>query len=130
MLVDTTFIIDVMSNDKGALERAKELSAASEPLAVGTPTIFELYIGVGLSVRSSEEREKILGVLKSLTQLPLDMPSATRAGLVYAGKTKDGSKMDPADAMLAGIAIESHQHILTRNRRDFAGIPDLIAESY
>lgn len=130
MLADTSFIIDVMMNDRGAIEKAKELTDATVPLAVGTPTVFELYVGVGLSVRSSEEREKILGVLKSLTQLPLDTPSATRAGLVYAGKAKEGSKIDPADAMIAGIAIENHQHILTRNRRDFAGIPDLIVENY
>jgi predicted nucleic acid-binding protein len=130
MLADTSFIIDVMLNERGAVEKAKELTDASVPLAVGTPTVFELYIGVGLSVRSSEEREKILSVLKSLTQLPLDMPSATRAGLVYAGKVRDGSKIDPADAMLAGIAIENRQHILTRNKSDFSGIPDLTVESY
>lgn len=130
MLVDTSFVIDVMLNDKGAVEKAKDLTGASVPLVVGTPTIFELYIGVGLSVRSSEEREKILRILKSLTQLPLDAPSATRAGLVYAGKVRDGSKIDPADAMLAGIAIENHQHILTRNVSDFSGVPDLTIESY
>ena len=99
-------------------------------MLVGTPTIFELYVGVGLSVRSTEEREKILGVLKSLTQLPLDTNSAARAGLIYALRVKERMKIDPEDAMLAGIAVENHQPLLTRNRRDFSGITDLKVESY
>ena len=66
MLADTTFIIDIMKNDANAVRKAKDLSAASVSILVGTPTIFELYIGVGLSVRSSEEREKVLSILGSL----------------------------------------------------------------
>lgn len=130
MLADTSFIIDIMLNDRGAIKKAKELTDASIPIMVGTPTIFELYVGVGLSLKSSEEKEKILSVLRSLTQLPLDGSSATRAGLIYAQKTKEKSKIDPEDAMLAGIAIENYQPLLTRNRKDFVGIPDLKVETY
>lgn len=130
MLVDTSFIIDVMMNDGGAVRKAKELADASISLMVGTPTVFELYVGVGLSVKSHEEREKILDILKSLAHLSLDTPSASRAGLVYAQRAKEGMKIDPEDAMLAGIAIENHQPLLTRNRKDFAGIPELRVESY
>jgi predicted nucleic acid-binding protein len=89
-----------------------------------------LYVGVGLSGRPSQEREKILSVLRSLTQLPLDSQSAIRAGLVYAQKKKEGEKIDPEDAMIAGIAIENHETILTRNRKHFLGIPELRVEVY
>lgn len=84
MLVDTTFVIDIMQDDRDAIKKAKELSDSSTAIVVGTPTIFELYVGVGLSLKSSEEREKILDALISLTQLPLDGPSAARAGIIYA----------------------------------------------
>ena len=130
MLVDTTFLVDMMRNDAGAVGKAKELADGNVPVLVGAPSIFELYVGVGLSVRSSEEREKVLDVLKSLAQLPLDPESATRAGLIYAQRTREGTKMDPEDAMLAGIAVENHQPLLTRNRKHFSGIPDLKVESY
>jgi predicted nucleic acid-binding protein len=80
-----------------------------------------LYVGVGLSCRPSQEREKILGVLRSLTQLPLDSQSAIRAGLVYAQKKKEGERIDLEDAMIAGIAIENHEALLTRNRKHFLG---------
>jgi tRNA(fMet)-specific endonuclease VapC len=130
ILVDTTFLIDVMQNDTKAVEKARELADASVPIIVGTPTIFELYVGVGLSGRPSQEREKILGVLRSLTQLPLDSQSAIRAGLVYAQKKKEGERIDPEDVLIAGIAIENHETILTRNGKHFLGIPELKVEVY
>jgi predicted nucleic acid-binding protein len=130
MLADTDFLIDVMAGEARAIGKAKELAGASVPVMVGTPTIFELYVGVGLSVRSSEEREKIFRVLRSLTQLPLDTQSATRAGLTYAQRIKEGVKIDPVDAMLAGIAVENHQSLLTRNKKHFLGIPELEVVGY
>ncbi|MDA4118540.1 MAG: PIN domain-containing protein [Thaumarchaeota archaeon] len=130
MLADTAFLIDVMKADEKALAKAKELEADSIPVLVGAPTIFELYVGVGLSVRSSEEKERVLEVLRSLTHLPLDQQSATRAGLVYAHRSREGVEMDPEDAMIAGIALENHETLLTRNRRHFSGIPELKLEGY
>jgi len=130
LLADTTFLIDVMKADEKALAKTHELEAASALVMVGAPTIFELYVGVGLSVRSDEERDKVLEVLRSLTQLPLDQLSATRGGLIYAQRSREGADMDPEDAMLAGIAVENHETLLTRNRKHFAGIVDLKLESY
>ena len=130
MLADTTFLIDIMKADEKALAKAKDLEAASTPVLVGAPTIFELYVGVGLSVRSAEERDKVLEVLRSLTQLSLDQQSATRGGLIYAQRSREGVEMDPEDAMLAGIAVENRETLLTRNKRHFSGIPDLKLESY
>jgi len=119
-----------MKADEKALAKAKELETASTPVLVGAPTIFELYVGVGLSVRSAEEKDKVLEVLGSLTQLSLDQQSATRGGLIYAQRSREGVEMDPEDAMLAGIAVENRETLLTRNKRHFSGIPDLKLESY
>ena len=130
MLADTTFIIDIMREDEDAVEKARELSGASISVLVGTPTIFELYVGVGLSVRASEEREKVLSVLKSLPNLPLDASAASKGGAIYAQKIREGTKIDPGDAMLAGIAIQNNETIITRNKRHFAGITDLKLEPY
>jgi tRNA(fMet)-specific endonuclease VapC len=130
VLADTSFLIDLMQDDGRAKAKAEKLIGESTPIIVGTPTIFELYVGVGLAVKSSEEREKVLDALQSLTQLPLDAPSAARAGLVYAQKKKEGATIDPEDAMIAGIALESQQTLLTRNTKHFLGIPGLKVEGY
>ena len=58
MLADTTFLIDIMKADEKATSKVKELEATSTPVLVGAPTIFELYVGVGLSVKSVERGAK------------------------------------------------------------------------
>lgn len=119
-----------MKRDGDAVQKAKDLSDASISVLVGTPTIFELYVGVGLSVRAGEEKEKVLSVLRSLPHLSLDSGSASKGGAIYAHRIREGAKIDPEDAMLAGIAIQNNEPLLTRNRKDFAGITDLKLESY
>ncbi len=119
-----------MRNDASAVRKAEDLTSAAAPILVGTPTIFELYVGVGLSVRSAEERKKVLAILGSLPHLSLDAASASKAGMIYAQRVKEKTKIDPEDAMLAGIAIQNNEPLLTRNRKDFAGIPELKVETY
>jgi predicted nucleic acid-binding protein len=119
-----------MTGESNAVARAKSLSEASVPLLVGTPSVFELYVGVGLSSKSSEEKRKVEEALESLAQLPLDQGAARRAGMIYAQRRREGKRIEPEDAMIAGIAVENGQPVLTRNIRDFSGIPDLKVESY
>ena len=130
MLADTTFLIDVMMNDGKAVARAKSLSEGAVPLLAGAPSIFELYVGVGLSSKSSQEKREVEEALESLTQLPLDQKAARRAGEIYAQKSREGNEIEPEDAMIAGIAVENGQPVLTRNVRDFSGIRDLRVETY
>ena len=44
MLVNTTFMIDVMKNDATAVRKAEDLSGAATSILVGTPTVFELKV--------------------------------------------------------------------------------------
>ena len=93
MLADTTFIIDAMKNDASAVRKAEDLSGAAASILVGTPTVFELYVGVDLSVRSAEERKKVLGILRSLPHLPLDAASASKAGIIHAQRIKEKTSL-------------------------------------
>jgi predicted nucleic acid-binding protein len=119
-----------MMSDSKAVAKARALSEASVPLLVGAPSVFELYVGVGLSSKSSEEKRRVGEVLDSLAQLPLNQGAAKRAGIIYAQKSREGRKIEPEDAMIAGIAVENGQPVLTRNVEDFSGITDLKVETY
>lgn len=119
-----------MTDESKAVARARALSEASVPLLVGAPSVFELYVGVALGSKPSEEKRKVEEALRSLTQLPLDQMAARRAGMIYAQKSREGRKIEPEDAMIAGIAVENGQPVLTRNVKDFSGIPDLKVETY
>jgi predicted nucleic acid-binding protein len=130
LLADTTLIIDIMMNEPAAVQKAAEIERRGQTLSVGAPTIFELYVGLSLTSKPAEEKAKIAAVLASLPQLPLDHPSASAGGLIYGEKTRSGSKMDPEDAMIAGIAKANNKKIVTRNTRHFQGIEGATIEKY
>lgn len=119
-----------MSKDAAAIRKAEELEAQGIALLVGAPTIFELFVGVSLSRRAELERQKISSVLNSLAHVALDYESAKEAGMIYGEKTKAGSRIDPEDALLAGIARVHKEPIITRNIRHFSNIEDVFVENY
>ncbi len=129
MIADTNFIINVMSKNPQALKKAAEVESRYS-ISVGAPTVFELFVGVALSKKSEEEASKIMSTIASLSHLPLDFLSARAGGIIYGEKAKSGVKMDPEDAMLAGIAKVQGEAVLTRNPKHFKGIEGVDVEDY
>ncbi len=129
-MADTSFVIDIMAKDPGAVGKARELEREGATIAIGSPTVFELFAGVALSRKAVEEKSKITTILSSLPQLALDFPSAREGGMIYGEKIKAGRAIDPEDAMLAGIARAKAEKVLTRNIKHFSGIEGVTAETY
>jgi len=119
-----------MVGELSAVRKAEEIEKGGSTVSVGSPSIFELYAGVSLSMKAEEEKSKITSLIASLPQLPLGYQSARAGGLIYGDKIKTGSRIDPEDAMLAGIAKVHGERIVTRNIRHFKGIEGVIIESY
>ena len=130
MIADTSFLIDIMANEPSAVRKASEIESRGLPISVGAPTIFELYVGVALGERAEAERRKVTAIVASLPQLPLDSKSARVGGIIYAEKSKAGSKIDPEDAMIAGIAKVAGETIITRNVKHFSDVEGVTTETY
>jgi predicted nucleic acid-binding protein len=130
MILDTSFLIDLMNRDAAAVSRAKTLERAGEDLRVPAPSLFELWRGVHLAAKTTQEAQKVTAILRGFPIAPLDAAAATRAGEVDADLIKQGAQIDPEDAMIAGIALELRQPLLTRNVRHFSRVPRLQVESY
>jgi predicted nucleic acid-binding protein len=130
LIADTSFLIDIMANEPSAVGKAKEIEGRGLPLFVGSPTVFELCVGVALSGKAEKEKIKIVSIITSLPQLSLDFKSACAGGTIYGDKFKTGSEIDVEDAMLAGIAKIRGEPILTRNIKHFSGIEGVTIEHY
>jgi tRNA(fMet)-specific endonuclease VapC len=130
LIADTSFLIDIMMKDPAALDKARDVEKSGSTVSVGAPSIFELFAGVALTRRSDEEKSKIMSTVASLPQLPLDFQSARAGGRIYGRKAKAGSKIDPEDAMLAGIAHIRGEPIITRNVKHFTDIEGVKVETY
>ncbi|MCL4348341.1 MAG: type II toxin-antitoxin system VapC family toxin [Candidatus Thermoplasmatota archaeon] len=130
MIADTSFLIDIMKSDKDAIRKAEEIEKKGNTIAVTSITIFELFIGVSLSIKQDQERNKINRILNGLSIISFDEDSAREAGKIYAQKRKNGSAIEPEDSMIAGICSRRNEILITRNIKHFSDIEGLRIESY
>lgn len=130
MLLDTSFLIDLMNGDGKAVARARTLEAERVDVRIPTPALFELWRGVHLATRSAEEAARVGLLLAAYGTAPLDGPSAARGGEVDAMLLRGRTPIDPEDSMIAGIALTRGEPLLTRNAKDFSRIPGLQVEVY
>ncbi|PIN75682.1 hypothetical protein COV18_02435 [Candidatus Woesearchaeota archaeon CG10_big_fil_rev_8_21_14_0_10_37_12] len=128
MILDTTFLIDLLKNKKEAILKARELELTEAHLATTTISVFELWRG--LDDLSIEKKEKACNFLDQLTIYPLNLIAAKKGGEIANKLDSKGQEIDPEDCMIAGIALEHTETILTRNTKHFKRIPNLFVESY
>ncbi|MGC8506359.1 MAG: type II toxin-antitoxin system VapC family toxin [Thermoplasmata archaeon] len=130
MIADTSFLVDIMKSDKEAIKKAKEIEKTGNTIAVTSISIFELFVGVGLSIKQDQERYKIARVLNGLSIISFDEDSAREAGRIFAQKRRNGSTIDPEDSMIAGICAKRNEILITRNIKHFRDIENVKINSY
>ncbi|QRF75431.1 hypothetical protein Thermo_00931 [Thermoplasmatales archaeon] len=84
VIADGTFLIDLMRNDKPAVEKETILEEDGISVFLTTVSVFELYVGLNLSSNRVHESRKIERVLGNLEILPFDFDSAKEAEEIYA----------------------------------------------
>ena len=129
MILDTTFVVDLLRGKYNAASKLKQLEAENVPYAISTPTIYELWSGLISLEKSEVEIQKTDSLIKEQIVYPLDEVSAEVAGKLDGKLIKKGTKIDPEDVMIAGIAIANNKKILTRDEH-FSRIDGLKIEVY
>jgi predicted nucleic acid-binding protein len=130
MIADTSFLIDIMKSNKEAIKKAEEIEKTGNTIAVTSISIFELFVGVSLSIKKDQERNKIIRILKGLSIISFDEDSAREAGKIFAQKRTNGLVIDPEDSMIAGICARKNEILITRNVKHFRDIENVRIESY
>ncbi len=128
MILDTTFFIDILRGDKKAAEKLDELESKGELLSICAVSVFELWRGFGLAHTKQEEQAKSL--IATLPAHIIDVPCAKRAGQLAYTLDRKGSPIDPEDLLIAGVALEKTESLLTRNVSHFERIEKLKVETY
>ena len=130
MIIDTCFVIDVMRNNKKAIDKLNELLNINEELFITSISIFELFSGIQKSNQHKDELKKVMDVLNDLMSLSFTINAAQKAGNIDSVLVNQGIMNDPIDNMIAGIALINKQAILTKNIKHFEKIHDLKIETY
>jgi predicted nucleic acid-binding protein len=134
-IVDTTFLIDLMKEVKArrvgrATVKFDELVQRGETLTIAVFTIGELNVGVAKCNQPPRERKKVENCLKPFGVLPIDASTAIIYGEIVGTLEKRGQTISDMDALIASVALENAEILVTRNVKHFIRIPALQVEDY
>ena len=80
MILETSFLIDLMKGQSEAVALADEIDHSGESLYLPAPALFELWLGAGRSGRGREEVRKIETLIESFDVMVLTHEDAREAG--------------------------------------------------
>ena len=129
--VDTSYVVDYLREDEGALTKSEELDRRKEPKFLSTPVLYEISAGL-LHRRSRSETAAFRALASSFVLLPFDETAAVLAAEVRAELLRLGRVKGNVDVMIAGIAAAGGHSLITRDE-DFLAIAETITlslESY
>lgn len=130
MILDITFLVDLVRGDPGARAFLEAAEKGSEALHVPAPTLMRLWEGVERSRHAPRDLERLRAVLAAAPTVPLTPEDAERAGRMLGARAREGDAMDPFDAMVAAVALGLDQALVTRNVREFESVPGLRLVAY
>jgi len=129
MILDTTFLVDLLYGSETVSERVTDLDTSGTPF-VSSITVMELFEGVHLADMADAERTAVTDLLTETNELPFDRECAMRAGEINASLVESGSVIDETDVMIAATALVNDYPVVTRNVDHFERVDGLEVVSY
>jgi len=128
--LESTFLVDLLRRDPGAISKLKRLEDAGERLTTTQLNLVELYVG---AYRSSDPEAK-LGDLEELMEgldvLEFGKEECAVCGRVIASLLSRGEPIGTVDVIAGCIALAHGETVITRNTEHYRRIPGLSVESY
>ncbi len=129
-LVDTSFLIDLMRGDAGAVRLATLWTTDGDPVYVPAVVLHELHRGLARSQLPIEEWTRLRRALAGLVVLEMDAETARLAGQIDGALAAAGLPIEAEDCMIAGIALRHALPVITRNVADFGRVTGLQVQAY
>ncbi|WP_336365377.1 PIN domain-containing protein [Halalkalicoccus salilacus] len=126
MLLDSTFLIDLLDRSDAAESKLRDLIATETPVSVSPLSVYEAGLGL-----QEGERERFEEILTSMVVLPLDLAESRRALSIQRTLYDRGEPIGAVDALIAATAAESADpRVLTRNVSEFSRVVGIDILSY
>ena len=130
MILDTSFLIDVMNGNAAALETVDEIESDEVPQRIPAMTLQELYIGVGMSELPEQERREIERIIEARPVVPTSAAIARKAGRIDGELRAAGEPIDIGDATIGATAVVCDEPVVTGNPDHFERISGIEVVGY
>lgn len=134
-LLDTTFLIDLMKETKSkrrghATRKLAELIERGDSLRVAVFTIAELEVGVVKCSQPVRERHAIETCMEPFEVVGFSVSTARIFGSIVGRLELEGQPISDMDGLIASVALEMGEPVVTRNPKHFDRVPGLRVETY
>jgi tRNA(fMet)-specific endonuclease VapC len=126
-LLDTNACIALINQTSAAVRnRSQEALSHGEQICVSSVVTFELWYGVGKSIRQEENMQRLETFLAGpITLLSFDDEDARVAGTIRATLQASGTPIGVYDLLIAGQALARQLTLVTANVSEFSRIKGL-----
>lgn len=130
MILDTSFLIDLMDGNPGASAYAQMVEESGIKQRIPAQVVYELYVGVGYTEAPNKEIQKIQSVLENRPLEDLTPEIAKLAGRMDGRLRREGERVSPNDVIIGATARHYGEPVLTGNPSDFEKLPQVKFNTY
>ena len=123
MILDTSFLIDLMEADPDARALTKRIESQNRTQRIPVQVVYELYIGVGYTDKPRQEVEKLQAVIESRPIVETTEEIAKLAGRMDGRLRKEGKRPGASDVIIGATARHFDEPVVTGNVADFEPMP-------
>jgi predicted nucleic acid-binding protein len=116
MLLDASFLIDLLDGRPEAVALARALDAEGASLRLPAPVLFELWVGASRTPGRKGELQRLEELEISYEGAAFDPADARAAGSLQAALHRVGKGLGSVDAQLAGMALARSEELVTGDR--------------
>ena len=127
--LDTSFIIDLLRGNNGAINLKEFIDNNSEIINIPSMVVTEIVSGL-LYKKSDNELKIVDNMFSSFNILNFDKESAFLAGEIESSLIKKGEKIDIEDIIIAATTIINKDYLVTSNIKHFSKIHGLNVKGY
>ncbi|MFB6346194.1 MAG: PIN domain-containing protein, partial [bacterium] len=130
MIEDTSFIIDLLRNNEGAVDILSQIEKQRIAQKCSSVTVLELFEGIYQFDEIKSEHAEVLDVLRSKHIVSADADLMEEAGKISGTLLRNGRQIDREDCVIAATARRENEPVITRNADHFRRVPEVSVETY
>jgi tRNA(fMet)-specific endonuclease VapC len=128
--LDTSVLVALIRKDQAAIDGLTAEAERGGTVSTTVVNVCELYSGAYGSKNPQKELAKVQDLVSNLGLLELDAGAARRYGELVNDATLKRAPIGDFDLIIASIALEQEEKLVTRNVKHFSRVPGLVTEQW
>jgi tRNA(fMet)-specific endonuclease VapC len=128
--LDTSVLVALIRKDQAAIDGLTAEAERGGTVSTTVVNLCELYSGAYGSENPQKELVKVQDVVSDLGLLELDAGAAKRYGELVNDAALRRAPIGDFDLVIASIALEQGEKLVTRNVEHFSRVPGLATEQW